>query len=210
MKQEKYLAIAKHYEDCFKKHGATPKGVDWPNLKDALKRHQVMLAPASMHESFTILDFGCGYGHLLDTLNSQFNDRKWLYTGMDISSEFIGFCQSQHPEHQFICQDILTSPAKVKADHVIANGVFTEKRELDWDNMWHFFTSTIKALWQMTDKTLSFNLMSKNVDWERDDLFHVSLDQLTEFLCKHLSRNFVIDNNYGLYEYTVHVYKQNN
>ena len=49
---------------------------------------------------------------------------------------------------------------------------------------------------------------SKNVDWERDDLFHLSLDKLSGFLCEKITRNFVIRNDYGLYEYTVYVLKK--
>jgi hypothetical protein len=50
--------------------------------------------------------------------------------------------------------------------------------------------------------------MSKNVDWEREDLFHVSLDLVSDFLCKNLTRNYIIRNDYGLYEYTVYVLKK--
>ena len=48
--------------------------------------------------------------------------------------------------------------------------------------------------------------MSKQVDWERDDLFHLPLDLLADYLTRNLSRHFVIRNDYGLYEYTVYVY----
>lgn len=49
--------------------------------------------------------------------------------------------------------------------------------------------------------------MSKDVDWEREDLFHLSLDELSNFLTKEVSRNFIIRNDYGLYEYTTYLYK---
>ena len=73
--------------------------------------------------------------------------------------------------------------------------------------MMEFFTSVIAKLWDKCNKGIAFNLMSKIVDWERDDLFHVSLDELGWFLKNNLSRNFVIRNDYKLYEYTVYVYK---
>ena len=49
--------------------------------------------------------------------------------------------------------------------------------------------------------------MSKNVDWERDDLFHLSHDLLSDFLCRKITRNYIIRNDYGLYEYTVYLFK---
>jgi len=49
--------------------------------------------------------------------------------------------------------------------------------------------------------------MSKHVDWEREDLFHLPFDVLARFLTRMVTRNFVIRNDYGLYEYTTYVYR---
>jgi hypothetical protein len=46
------------------------------------------------------------------------------------------------------------------------------------------------------------------VDWERDDLFHLPMDILADFLSREVSRHFAIRADYGLYEYTVHVYRE--
>ena len=54
---------------------------------------------------------------------------------------------------------------------------------------------------------IAFNVMSKDVDWERDDLFHLPLSELSSFLSKNLTRRYIIRNDYGLYEYTTYVYK---
>jgi hypothetical protein len=40
-------------------------------------------------------------------------------------------------------------------------------------------------------------------------LFHLPLDLLSNFLVKNISRNFIIRNDYGLFEYTVYVYPNN-
>lgn len=37
---------------------------------------------------------------------------------------------------------------------------------------------------------IAFNIMSKHVDCERDDLFHLSLDALALFLSKEISMNY--------------------
>ena len=65
----------------------------------------------------------------------------------------------------------------------------------------------ILTIFEKVDKGMAFNVMSKAVDWERDDLFHLSTDVLIDFMVKNLSRNFIIRNDYGLYEYTVYLYK---
>ena len=71
-----------------------------------------------------------------------------------------------------------------------------------------FFKSAIEKLWNKTKKGIAFNVMSKIVDWERDDLFHVSFDDLAWFLKQNISRDFIIRSDYKLYEYTVYVYKK--
>ena len=80
------------------------------------------------------------------------------------------------------------------------NGVFTEKLDLSYEDMWSFFVRMVEKAYSCCDKGVAFNLMSKDVDWERDDLFHVSLDQISSWLTGNLTRNFVIRYDYGLYE----------
>ena len=55
---------------------------------------------------------------------------------------------------------------------------------------------------------MAFNVMSKHVDWERDDLFHVPYDMLAAFLKANVSRHFQFRADYGLYEYTTYVYRE--
>ncbi len=51
-------------------------------------------------------------------------------------------------------------------------------------------------------------MMSKDVDWEREDLFHLPLNVLSNFLTKEVTRDFIIRYDYGLYEYTTYLYKK--
>jgi len=205
---KEYKSIIKHYESCFEKHGDSHLGMDWPNTEDVLTRFQIMLdSVRENNEQVSILDFGCGTGHLLEYIKDQ-NIQNIKYTGLDISLKLIDKCKEKFPDVDFICADILDQKTIIKNhDYIIMNGVFTEKREMTFDAMWKYFQEMITKVYQFTNKGISFNVMSKNVDWERDDLFHLPLDLLTGFLCEEISRNFVIRNDYGLYEYTTYIYK---
>ena len=104
--------------------------------------------------------------------------------------------------------DILENPENVpEFDYIVMNGVFTEKRELSYNDMLDYFKKLIRAVFEKAKKGIAFNVMSKHVDWEREDLFHLSFDELGSFLKEEISRNFTIRNDYGLYEYTVYIYK---
>jgi len=209
--KDSHKKIVKHYEKCLEKYGDNHLGVDWPKLEDVDKRYKVMLDIISVAEDFdyvSLLDFGCGTAHLLEYLNN--NEYKNIhYSGLDISHRFIDVAKKKFPITNFNCCDILDVSVQISSyDYVIMNGVFTEKRELSFDEMWDYFKIMITKIYEKCNKGVAFNVMSKNVEWERDDLFHVSLDLLSSFLCENITRNFVIRNDYGLYEYTIYIYKK--
>ncbi len=209
---EYYEKIARHYEECYRIHGDTCQGVDWPNPRDAEIRYHVMLNIVDWYEikygkinRYEILDLGCGLGHLYEYIRKQ----RWNinYAGIDISKDFVNECRRKFPEIDFMHTDILKEDIPRQYDFIIANGVFTEKLNLEELQMWNFFTKMLKKLFSSCQKGLAFNVMSKDVDWEREDLFHVSLSKLSAWLTSNLTRNFIIRNDYGLYEYTVYVMK---
>ena len=209
MNSDKYLSIIKHYEECLLKYGDTHKGVDWPNADDAIKRYQVMfeLIREDSDKPLTILDFGCGASHFYEYL-LPLNRNNLSYVGLEISEDFYNLSKSKFKKNTYIFGDILKNPEIIPfIDYVIFNGVFTEKRDLTFDEMEDYFHEVLNIVFKKVNNGISFNLMSKSVDWERDDLFHYPLDRLSNFLCKSISRNFVIRNDYGLYEYTTYVYK---
>lgn len=205
-----YKNIIKHYEDCFEKFGDNHLGVDWPNKKDVSTRYQIMLELILLKNEgnpCSLLDFGCGTAHLLEYI--QKNKFDYInYSGLDLSEKFVNVCLKKFPNETFYCVDILADIKSISShDYVVMNGVFTEKRDLSFEQMWEYFKKMIEQIMPFVKKGLAFNVMSKNVDWERDDLFHVSLDLLSNYLCENITRNFVIRNDYGLYEYTVYIYK---
>lgn len=209
-----YMKIANHYEKCFQVHGDTCRGVDWPNQNDAEMRYKVMLNIVDWYEMkyrkknlYDVLDLGCGLGHLYEYIKKNISNIR--YSGLDISDIFINKCKCKFPEVEFFCKDILQEDDFGRYDFIIMNGVFTEKLNLSYESMWDFFTRMITKVYTVCDKGIAFNLMSKDVDWERDDLFHVPLNQVSLWLTGNLTRNFVIRYDYGLYEYTVYLMKEN-
>jgi hypothetical protein len=130
------------------------------------------------------------------------------YHGLEASAKFCEYSRKKYPNNHYICADILEDQSVLgEYDYVIMNGVFTEKRDLSFDEMFEYLKDILSVVYPRTRKGLAFNVMSKVVDWERDDLFHMPIDPLVDFLAKELSRNFVIRNDYGLYEYTVYLYR---
>jgi hypothetical protein len=209
MDDKKYLSIISHYESCLEKHGDTHLGVDWPNKEDANTRHKVMLEVIKQKTSgpITLLDFGCGASHLYEyILQCKLDNIE--YSGLDLSEKFINLSKSKFPFINFFCLDILDGDTGFpEFDYIILNGVFTEKCNLSFDEMLAYFQATLSRVFCRARTGIAFNVMSAQVDWEREDLFHLPFDVLASFLKKNISRHFVMRHDYGLYEYTTYVYR---
>ena len=204
--------IVKHYESCLHKYGDSHLGVDWPKAEDVNKRYSVMLDIIRFDIVTTpnpsILDFGCGTAQLLNYINES-GTKQLRYSGLDISEKYVELSRSKFPTNLFYCLDILEEAGHrlPNFDYVVMNGVFTEKRELSFEEMWEYLCKMVFKIFGISNRGIAFNVMSKAVEWERDDLFHLPTDLLIDFLTKNLTRNFIIRNDYGLYEYTVYIYK---
>ncbi len=209
---KKYLnSIVRHYEECLEKYGDNHLGVDWPKLADVEKRYKVMLDIIRVNEDssnkVSLLDFGCGAAHLFQYILDQ-NINNISYAGLDVSEKFVKLSREKYPEQPFFQEDILDDKSRLPFfDYIVMNGVFTEKRELSFDEMWDYLSIMLLKVFSIANKGIAFNVMSKSVEWERNDLFHLPADILINFLTKKITRNFIIRNDYGLYEYTTYIYK---
>jgi cyclopropane fatty-acyl-phospholipid synthase-like methyltransferase len=205
-----YLSIIQHYESCLEKYGDTCRGVDWPNVEDAQARYRIMLEviKARPAEKVDLLDFGCGASHLYEYILRNRLDHV-EYSGLDLSPAFLSLSRKKFPSIRYYDLDILdTSSSLPDFDYIVMNGVFTEKRELTFEEMFTYFKDVVTRVFKKARVAIVFNVMSPHVDWERQDLFHLPLDSLAAFLVKEVSRDFVIRNDYGLYEYTTYVYRK--
>lgn len=205
-----YKLLQRHYEACLEQHGPNEKGMDWPNPQDLTRRFEALteiLLPFEQGKK-KVLDLGCGVGLYIHFLTDKGFLSNIDYEGIDISPKMIEQAQKLHPHHSFRCRDLLEDSLPANSyDFIIMNGLFTEKRELSHEDMFSFFESMISKVYPIARQGIAFNLMSSHVDWKRDDLFHVDLDQLVSFLVKNFSRRIKINMDYGLYEYTVQLRK---
>lgn len=205
-------ALLRHYGKALQDHGDTPQGACWPNAADLRTRFDVMLdVTRGRDRRFPVVlcDLGCGTGELLGRIRERKLD--WIqYIGVDRLPEAIAHARSKFPDATFIELDVNADGADLSAiecDYLVANGLFTVKWELEHERMQKFLESTVTRVWPRVRQGIAFNVMSKVVDWERPDLFHVPMDDVARLLHRLAGRRVTLRADYGLYEYTAYAHR---
>lgn len=183
-------ALLDYYDQHLAAHGDSARGAAWPDEAGRLLRFRIGLDIVLEHAGtgpLTLCDLGCGTGELLRFIGDAGLGPRIRYVGIDRSEHAIRLARDKFPEATFHCVDLMACPAArveslLDCDFVFANGLFTVKHTLDQADMWRFLRAMVGAAWPRVRRGIVFNVMSKTVDWERDDLFHVSYDELAVYL----------------------------
>jgi SAM-dependent methyltransferase len=192
-----------NYGDSFRGAGYTKSS------QEAAERYRLMLdIVRELDTPLTILDLGCGLGHLIDFMESREEYRHLRYVGLDISPKYLAAARARQPQHEFVLMDVLDADEALPVfDYVVLNGVFNFRGSIKYDRMLHYWEQLTTIAYRHCRRGIAFNVMSKLVDWERDDLFHLPFDAMAESVSKRLSRHFTIRHDYMAYEYTTYVYR---
>jgi cyclopropane fatty-acyl-phospholipid synthase-like methyltransferase len=213
MEEKKYLNIISGSEADLEQYGDDEVGISFGSPKktkeDVYAKYKVMLEviKPDTRGRIQLLEFGCGASHFYEYILQQ-KLENIEYSGLDLSEKMIRLSRSKFPAVNYYHLDILNDPVDLPIfDYVVLNGVFPYKDGLTFDEMLAYFQAVVHKVMGIARVGIAFNVQSKQVDWERDDLFHLPFDTLASFLTKAISRKFILRHDYGLYEYTTYVYK---
>jgi len=105
-------------------------------------------------------------------------------------------------------RDITVDPLPPESvDVVVMNGVLTERQGIPRERMVTMAQSLLASAFQAARCGIVFNVMSRHVDWEREDLFHWGFDEVAAFLKQNLTRHFSFRADYGLFEFTTFAWR---
>jgi hypothetical protein len=210
MSGNSYDGIVRYAESMLDKHGDNYLGVGWTkDPRHAALRYRIMLdmiRPTSA--PVELLDFGCGASHLYEYIVSH-GIPNLRYSGLDLSPKFLALSRRKHPEVTYFERDLMDAGVTIPTfDYIVMNGLFTYKGALSQDAMLDYWRTLVERAFGFARVGLAFNAMTKYLDWERDDLFHLPIDTMASLVTEKLSRHFTIRHDYGLFEYTVYVYRE--
>lgn len=199
--------VKKYYNTKLEKYGSTPKGVDWNSAESQGIRFKQLLTICESEKEFSINDYGCGYGALVDYMihrRYSFN-----YLGYDISNKMIQEAVLQHKGKRN-CYFTNYESELEKADYTVASGILNVKLGYS-DKEWKYYVlQVIDKLFEISKKGFSFNALTGYSDKEymRTDLYYA--DPLFIFNhCKNKYSKYVtLLHDYPLYEFTIIVRKE--
>ena len=192
-----------HYRELLATHGDSPQAVQYSSLESQERRFDILAEIGNLN-GCRILDFGCGTGQL-----NEYLIRKGIivqYSGVDIVDEFLTLCRNKFPHSRYGKFEEFEGEM---FDYIMVSGVFNNRMH---DNV-SFYQNTIKSLFGMALRGLSFNMMSAYVDYEDEGLFYEYPEKVFAFL-KHNVTPFVkLRNDYEVklaappFDFTVYAYR---
>jgi len=194
--------VRHYYTEKLRTHGATPEGVDWNSLESQELRFKQLLRISDRTQAFSINDYGCGYGALIEYLTDR--GYSLQYRGFDISEEMIAKARELHNglDHcEFVADDsVLTS-----ADYTIASGIFNVKLQASDEEWEAYILSTLTRIAEVSNKAFAFNVLTKYSDPEymRSDLYYADPLYLFDHCKRKFSRFVALLHDYPLYEFTI-------
>ncbi len=109
-----------YFGDRLAAYGDDPRGVDWHSAAAQQARFDALLA-IGLTEGATVLDAGCGLGHLYAYLCER--GIVVRYTGCDLSEAHVERARVLYPQARFIAADAARVAAAETFDYVIACGL---------------------------------------------------------------------------------------
>ena len=176
-----------YFTDRITTYGGNYRGVDWNSaVRQELCFRQLMRicedpTQGIVAQNFSVNDYGCGYGALVQYLVKH--DYKFTsYSGFDTD------------------QNTLTD-----ADYTIDSGLLSLKVGTSNEQWEKYVLELLNRLWTISKNGLAFNSLTKYSDPEllRPELYYADPCFLFDYCKTRFSRNVALLHDYGVYEFTI-------
>ncbi len=198
--------LKSYFGEKLKTHGPTPRGADWNSEQAQLIRFEQLAKVIDPAGEFSLLDYGCGYGALVDYLLGR--GFRFQYLGYDLLEDMVTAARQIHRERPF-CVFTAEPECLSPVDYAVASGIFNIRFEAT-DEAWT--GEVLKVLHRMHDlsrRGFSFNMLTSYSDPEymKPNLYYADPGFYFDYCKRHFSRNVALLHDYELYDFTVLVRK---
>ena len=197
--------VKSYFDKRIQEHGASPRGSDWNSEMSQNTRFDQLLKVVET-QSFSLLDYGCGYGALADYLDVKGFDVD--YSGYDILESAIETARKAHMNK--LRRSFFTDKSQLPiCDYTVASGIFNFRGEQSFENWTEYVLGVLNEFNQLSLRGFSSNFLTKysDADKMRPDLYYADPLFLFDYCKSNFSKNVALLHDYRLYDFTLIVRK---
>ncbi len=197
--------VKSYFDKRIQEHGASPRGSDWNSETSQNIRFDQLLKVVEV-QSFSLLDYGCGYGALADYLATKGFEAD--YYGYDILESAIETARQVHankPRRAFF-----TDKSQLPTcDYTVASGIFNFRGEQSFEDWTAYVLGVLHEFNQFSQRGFSSNFLTtySDADKMRPDLYYADPMFLFDYCKRNFSKNVALLHDYRLYDFTLIVRK---
>lgn len=186
--------------------GTRSTAVGW-NTEDCQNLRFHKLSDHIKDSSYSINDYGCGYGSHLTFLKNVLGHKITEYNGYDISEDML--IAAKKNLKNFKGNLNLFNKAKIdtKADYSFVSGTFNVCFQATKEEWKKFIIEKLNEINSYSEKGFSFNMLTSYVDWEEDHLFYGDPNFWFDYCKRKFSKKVSLLHDYDLWEWTIIVKK---
>jgi len=199
--------IAEYYGAKARRHGATPRGVDWESEPmQHLRFVQLLPLFEEGPRPFSLADLGCGYGAMLSFLDERLPGACARYVGADWSDDMLAAARRLHGQRKDATfrADLQAVEA---ADYCVASGVFNVKLDFAEDEWERYVEATLSSMSQYSRRGFAFNMMASWPGGRSAPELYRSTPERWVAPCEALGGRVEVLRRYGMREFTLLVRK---
>ena len=193
--------VRSYFNKQIQEHGASPHGVGWNGEESQNTRFDQLLKVIET-PSFSILDYGCGYGALADYIEQKGFHAD--YYGFDIVESAIEIAQRTHSNKPNMTFTLDKDHLPV-CDYTVASGIFNVRGEQSFDDWTNYVIGVLHHFNSLSRIGFASNFLTKYSDADRMRPDHYYADPLYLFdYCKrNFSKNVALLHDYRIYDFTI-------
>ena len=180
--------------------------MDWSSGESQALRFEQLLRLDATLSGRSIVDYGCGYGALLDYLTAE--GRTWTYTGYDVSDTMVARARALHDLQGGA--GFTTSLDDIEpADFAVASGIFNVKLNHSIEAWQEYIGGVLDDLHRIATLGFAFNMLTTYSDpgRRRPDLYYANPTAVFDDCKRRFSPRVALLHDYPLYEFTILVRK---
>jgi len=195
--------VRDYYSGTIERHGPTPLGVDWPNAASQYLRFVQLLKVCDFARPFSLNDFGCGYGALLEYLAMRHAGADVAYRGVDVSAPMIATARARWAGSRHVKFAVGARCGQI-ADYSIASGLFNIRLGhpvADWET---YVEAILRDMRASSRIGIAVNFMLPHDDKPtEDELYRTEPQRWARFCRRELGCRVQLLGDYGLREFTL-------